>query len=128
LCIFSLKAGSHHDEGVVAVPRESSCMNLGDDWTYVDNGHNVDRDGAFVTSAHSDLGALSSHPQSGAGRSNKKESKSARATAENTWLDRVLGQSSTLPKSYGGCSVKRESYELHRSDAPVSYPSSKEQN
>jgi hypothetical protein len=85
-------------------------MSLGDDWPEVDSGRNVDHEGAFTTSVCGDLGASTSRLQSGVGGSNRKESESMRAMAENTWLDRVRGPSSAPPKCYGD--VSTDSHEV----------------
>jgi hypothetical protein len=87
LSIFSLKAGSHHDKGAIAVPRESSSISIGDAWPEVDSGHGVDHEDAFAIAVRYDLGASTLRPQSGTRGSKRKISQSTRAVAESAWLD-----------------------------------------
>jgi hypothetical protein len=48
LSLFSSKAGSHHEGGVVVVLRESSSVSVGDLWPEIDSLCEADCEGAFM--------------------------------------------------------------------------------
>jgi hypothetical protein len=58
-------AGSDHDGGAVATPRESSSMSIGDLWPEIDSSSGADYEGAFTTATRNHLEVWTSCPLSG---------------------------------------------------------------
>jgi hypothetical protein len=50
LSLFSSKDGSHHDEGVVAAPRGSSSVSIGELWPDIDRLDEAGPEGASTVS------------------------------------------------------------------------------
>jgi hypothetical protein len=67
LSIFSLKAGSHNDEGAGVAPRESSSVSIGDLWLEIDSLGETDHKGTSAATAHDRPEALTPNPPLGTG-------------------------------------------------------------
>jgi hypothetical protein len=92
LSLFSLKAGSHHNEGAGAAPGGSSSVSIGELWSGVDQ---------------LDEAGHTSHPRVNFGGS-KRTGEGRSQAAKGASVNEALGSSSTPPRGCGGSSTKNK--------------------
>jgi hypothetical protein len=115
LSLFSLKAGSHRDEGVGAAQRESYSVSVGDLWPEIDSLDVTCREGTSVTAmrGHLEDPALLIQPRS----DGSKPREGTLNTGKRASLDQASGSSYATLKGCGGGSARNKASRI-LSDAP----------
>jgi hypothetical protein len=117
LSIFSLKTGSHHDEGTGAVRGESSSVSIGGLWREINNLDEASCEGTSSTATQNHREDPASHPLSNSGGSKRKVREDVVHAAEKASLDETPGWSSAPPRGCVGGSVRSKATWI-LSDAP----------